>query len=236
MPEPGSRRVSGQNPGFTLIELLAVIAILAVAAAITIPAIASTRERADNLLCLSRLRSLGQGIRLSALDNAGDFPRSFHSAGSHGQANWVATIAPFLGINAETGSQEWTDAINKTFRCPSDRTRDPWMFSYGLNVFFELTPDGDDYTGSPATWRKAESVPRPARTILLAESRPVAFGDHFMCHQWSSINAARNAMDSLRHGKTSNYLFVDGHAEALKVQQTFDPAEGINLWNPSLAR
>jgi len=29
---------------------------------------------------------------------------------------------------------------------------------------------------------------------------------------------------------------VDGHAEALKVQQTYDPAEGINLWNPSLAR
>lgn len=236
MPETRRAQAPERRRGFSLIELLTVIAILAVAAAISVPVIASVRKRADNMLCLSRLRSLGQGVRLYALENSGEFPRSFHSAGAHGQADWVATTAPYLGISAEPGSPRWTDAINKTYRCPSDQTRDPWVFSYGLNVFFELSPDGDDYVGGPATWRRAESVPRPARTILLAESRPVAFGDHFMCHQWSSINAARNALDSQRHGKTSNYLFVDGHASPLRVESTFDPAAGINLWNPSMAK
>jgi prepilin-type N-terminal cleavage/methylation domain-containing protein/prepilin-type processing-associated H-X9-DG protein len=236
MPDLPDPKSAGPLPGFTLIELLAVIAIVAVAAAIAVPASASARRRADNLLCLSQLRSLGQGIRLNALENGGEFPRSFHSAGAHGQANWAATTAPFLGITAEPGTAEWTAAVNKMFRCPSDRTRDPWMFSYGLNVFFELDPSGDDYAGSPATWRRPEAVPKPARTILLAESRPVAFGDHLMCHQWSSVTAARNALDSTRHGKTSNFLFVDGHAESLGMQATFDPPAGINLWNPSLAR
>jgi prepilin-type processing-associated H-X9-DG protein len=57
-----------------------------------------------------------------------------------------------------------------------------------------------------------------------------------MCHQWSKQAAALNAVDSLRHGKVSNYLFVDGHVESLRLEQTFDPAAGINLWNPSLAK
>lgn len=31
-------------------------------------------------------------------------------------------------------------------------------------------------------------------------------------------------------------VFVDGHVETLKAEDTFDPDRGINRWNPSLAR
>jgi prepilin-type processing-associated H-X9-DG protein len=57
-----------------------------------------------------------------------------------------------------------------------------------------------------------------------------------MCHQWSGIPAARNAVAWDRHSKKSNFLFVDGHVEALPVEATFNPGAGINLWNPSLAK
>lgn len=222
--------------GFTLVELLAVIAIIAVAAALSVPSFSAVRKRLDATKCLSRMRELGSGIRLRALDFSGEFPRSFHSAGAHGEAHWPVSIAPYLGISAETGTAEWESAFDRFFRCPADKNTAPEIFSYAMNVFYELDPDGDDYVGSPQRWRTIASVPRPSRCILLGEPRPIAFGDHFMCHQWSKQTAARNALDPLRHGKSSNYLFVDGHADSLPLEQTFDPNQNINLWNPSIAR
>jgi len=38
-----------------------------------------------------------------------------------------------------------------------------------------------------------------------------------------------------RHGSDSRYLFVDGHVEHLRREETFGPAAKRNLWNPALA-
>jgi len=217
-------------------ELLAVLTIIAVGATISVPAISGAQKRAANTTCLSRMRALGSGILLYATDQAGAMPRSFHSAGAYSVPHWPVTIAPYLGISAEAGTPEWEAAFQKYFRCPADKRTDSTIFSYALNVHYELDPDGDDYVGSPARWRTLGSISRPAKSILLAESRPIPYGDHLMCHQWSTVNAARNALDATRHGKTSNYLFADGHAESLPVEATFNPGAGINLWNPSLAK
>lgn len=234
VPEQPSPRLS--ESAFTLVELLAAIAIIAMAVALCVPSFSAVRKRMDTTKCLSRLRDLGSGIKLRALDCSGEFPRSFHSAGAHSEAHWPVSIAPYMGITAENGTPEWGTAIQRFFRCPVDKNSDPTIFSYAMNVFYELDPDGDDYVGSPERWRTIASVPRPSKSILLGEPRSIAFGDHFMCHQWSKQAAARNALDSLRHGKASNYLFVDGHVESLPLEATFDPGQSVNLWNPSLAR
>jgi prepilin-type processing-associated H-X9-DG protein len=182
------------------------------------------------------MRTIGKGVSLYAIDHAGELPRSFHSAGARGEAHWPVSVAPYLEIFAEVGTPEWASAFEKLYRCPTDKSTDITRFSYAMNVFYELDPSGDDYLGSPARWRTISSVPRPSQSILLGESRSLPFGDHFMCHQWSKQASARNAIDSLRHGKSSNYLFIDGHSESLPIEQTFDPAKNINRWNPALAK
>ena len=124
--------------------------------------------------------------------------------------------------------------FNTLYRCPEDKTRDPKVYSYALNVHLELDPDNDDYLGEPTTWNRASSVPAPARTILLAETSGSA--DHLMCHWWESAAIAATEVDGLVHGKkTSNYVFADGHVESLPFDQTYDPGKNLNLWNPSLA-
>ena len=79
-------------------------------------------------------------------------------------------------------------------------------------------------------------MPVPARTVLLAEIRGVDFADHLMCHLWSGTTAARKALDSTRHGRLMNWLFADGHAEALPLGAVYDPDRGVTRFNPALAR
>ena len=223
---------TGENnpPGFTLVELLVVLAVVAVLVALGGVGWAAARDQSRQAACLQTLRSLGQGVLLYANDHAGEFPRSYHSAGAHREPGWAASIAPYLGASEELDYAGWTRFFNRYYRCPLDSNRDPSLYSYGLNVYLEVQPGGDSYRGSPTTWRRLQSIPQPSRTILLAEVRPEAWADHFMCHLWGGRSAARNALAQPRHRGKNNFLFVDGSATPLSEEATFP--EQPDAWNP----
>ena len=148
------------------------------------------------------------------------------------QTQWSIALLPYLGHDGSYSKQRAREIFNTEFRDPADRSTDPNTWSYALNVYFELDPDYDDYDGSPNRWNNINSIPRPVATVLLAECKPVTNGDHFMCHQWNSLTSARNAVDYQRHGKTSNYLFADGHVESRALESVFNPELGIDSFNP----
>jgi len=222
-PQPRPTR-AGQ--AFTLVELLVVIAVIALLAGLLLPALAGAKARAQAVICLGQMRQLGLAVRLYADDHGDEFPRSQHSAFAHGQLTWGRALAPQLGADPIA----WTNLLRTLYRCPADRRTNGW--SYGLNVYFELGPD-DDYEGKPLTWRHVGSVPRPSVTVLFAENASEA--DHIMPNFWT---AARDAVDvaSRRHGRTSKYAFVDGHAEARSFGSIYEPTRQIDQWNPSLAQ
>jgi len=176
------------------------------------------------------MRKIGSGIQQYSMDNNNEFPRSLHNAWSLGKIQWSAAILPY--IDTEGGENPTELTFTQKFRCPVDKRKGDLVRSYALNVFFQLGP-GDSYKGSPSRWWTFMSVPRPAATVLVAEN--LSGADHFMSHMWTTAKGAANAIDSRRHGKTSNYLFVDGHVESLPLEEVFDPKRNINKWNPSLA-
>lgn len=220
--------------GFSLTELLVSMSVLGALVAFLGVALPSALVKARNAQCMAKMKNLGNAMFFYMQENEGEFPRSFHSAGRAGRDSWAKEILPYLGESSSNAN--WEQSFNKHYRCPEDKKRDVNSYSYGLNVFFELTPDGDDYEGAPATWRRPLNLAHASKTILLAEPRATSYADHIMSHMWSRANAASTAVDATRHGKkTSNFLFADGHAESQPISSTYDPTKGINLWNPSLA-
>lgn len=222
--------------GISVLEMLIAFSLGAVLATLAVAGASNATHNARNAQCLSRMHHLGGGIFLYSQDHNGEFPRSCYSAANAGKKPWGKAILPYLGLPGDPSDAEWEAIFKVHYRCPADKSSKPPLWSYGLNVHFELNPDVDDYEGSPATWCRMANVERPCPTILLGEPRGVDEADYIKCHRWTSAKEASDAIDGLRHGKTSNYLYVDGHVKSLPVLTSYNPEKSVNRWNPALAK
>jgi prepilin-type N-terminal cleavage/methylation domain-containing protein/prepilin-type processing-associated H-X9-DG protein len=79
--------------GFTLIELLVVIAVIAILAALVLPALAGAKLIAERTTCLSNLKQIGCAFTMCLGDNSDRFPdrrdlKSSLSGGYHPWTSW----------------------------------------------------------------------------------------------------------------------------------------------------
>ncbi len=121
----------------------------------------------------------------------------------------------------------------ESFRCPGDKQliragNRTFMRprSYGMNVFFGWTPDritGATYHGQPGgqfrTFKTVGATTRPSDFFVFGEIHPFSicqppFGVHPMLTPTSTARSYH--VPGNQHGRTTQFSFADGHAEAKK--------------------
>lgn len=99
---------------FTLLELLVVIAIIAVVAGLTFPVAQSSRQKGNQMSCLSNLQSIGQALRLYRMDER-EYPPALYGYQEEGNRNQDGELEPttFLYPHYVRAKRE--------FKCPNNR-------------------------------------------------------------------------------------------------------------------
>ena len=217
---------------FTLVEILAVIAIVGILAAVLLPAYGRMQQNAGAARCASNLRKISTFMNQFAGDNNGCLPIS-RVWGSGGIA-WYEQLTPYSGVECTTAIQP---AV-KAFICPQSNFPSrldgrAMGLSYGYNAKF-----------GQAQWRPVNMRRPLSRIILLAErwasNTPDPNGrkggadwNWAVNPPYDNVpNTGGNACLRVKHAGTSNYLFLDGHIERLKPEQTYPDGPGTptDLW------
>jgi prepilin-type N-terminal cleavage/methylation domain-containing protein/prepilin-type processing-associated H-X9-DG protein len=162
--------------GFTLIELLMVIAIIAILAAILLPALAGAKEKANRIACTSNLRQWGIAQILYLDDNNGVFPLArisktapgaptgynddnmlwtdlalFAAAGS-GAGAWFNALPPYVAVRPLTeyaGNPAIFVNGRSVFTCPTANSK-PAELDPLTRVVFHYAINNKGNTGLPA--------------------------------------------------------------------------------------
>lgn len=111
-----------RRAGVTLIEVLVVVSILAVLAAILLPALARARSQARGVQCLSNLRQIASAFHAYADANDGTLPDEWSGL------TWDALIFPHLPAEG-------------VYLCPADPTAEDDETSYEWRDRFQVPAD-----------------------------------------------------------------------------------------------
>ena len=136
----GKPKMKQCRQAFTLIELLVVICIIAILAAMLLPALQSARESASVATCVSNLGQISKGFQMYAT-NFNDFMPALTSLQeSGGTCSWERAIADSLG--QEIGNVN--SSFRKSLYCEADSsdpkgtTSEGGKKSYSLNCLQEV--------------------------------------------------------------------------------------------------
>jgi prepilin-type N-terminal cleavage/methylation domain-containing protein/prepilin-type processing-associated H-X9-DG protein len=216
-----------KRSAFTLIELLIVIAIIAILAAVVLPMLAASMERAHAVEDANKIRQLGIGVQTYLSEN-GD--AMFQQKAT---TSWPDVLqAKYV--------QNW-----KAFRSPFDRRSDagsdPAPVSYGINsALFSPAPDAPpanpgDYRGNTSEFASSSS-----ELIFMAPALDNASMLHFSGISTANVAVQPPIASATNLGTHSmrsliNVLLADGHVRAMTWNEFSDSSSnpaGLRRWSP----
>jgi prepilin-type N-terminal cleavage/methylation domain-containing protein/prepilin-type processing-associated H-X9-DG protein len=235
--------MKARRRGFTLIELLVVVAIIAVLAALLLPALGSARERGRMSVCASNLKQISLAVQLYADDHNGAIvPGQYGGGGTPVTATWPSILVRFGYVEAPYApADNVLSTAASVFRCPSGRAEvdtaglpsgyagryntlgakaHPFRWNDGTNSFvIHAWYASNGRTFCNNTWpfiRRASDCPTAVPKNLSVIRYPaitVALFDGKWMH-----NGDEGRINARHMGqRLANILFFDWHVEARDV-------------------
>ena len=241
MGSPSHRRrwtSASPHPGaFTLIELVVVITIVAVLAALLLPALSASKAKAQAVFCQNNYRQLQLAWCLYVSDHNDSLPPNegqdrprpprsdVHFWWAQGNMDFdndnSQNLDAGLLLNPEyalLGSYSKTASI---YRCPSDRSR---VFVDGVAKDRVRSVSMNEYLGgmvncwindpTPNGPQRMSQIPRPAMTFAFIDHHPDSITSPlFQVDRNQGENLRIISWPGIFHGQGASVTFVDGHAE-----------------------
>jgi prepilin-type N-terminal cleavage/methylation domain-containing protein/prepilin-type processing-associated H-X9-DG protein len=221
--------------GFTLIEMLVVIAVIAILAALLLPALGRAKVQAVNTVCMNQLRQLQLCWQMYALDNndqlvPNDYVYDVLTQDPISQGNsWCLgnTRTDTTTTNIENGLLFPYNQSTRIYRCPADKstveTLDgeplpiPRTRSYNMSMSVNGEPERLFWIPS---FQKFSHIrdPSPSRLFVFIDVHEDSILDSLFGIPTPGSSYDGNWFDipANRHGQAANLSFADGHVEHWK--------------------
>jgi len=219
--------------GFTLIELLIVIAIIALLAAMILPALSVAQAKGKQLACLNNLKQLALCAQMYTADNAGKLPQNFPSYPDQFTNTWVRgnMKVPNDSTNQSLIQQGMLFPYGNQvplYRCPADPSRTgglPRLRSYSMNSWM-----GSRYmeTAGEQAYRtfvgdSELALAGPARLWMIIDEHELSIDDAWFLVTMNDSQPFAN-YPATRHARGYPLAFADGHLEAYHLR---DPRSAL---------
>jgi prepilin-type processing-associated H-X9-DG protein len=206
---------------FNRIELLVMVAIIAILAAMLLPALTRAKQKANQTDCLSNLKQLGYALQMYTSDNEDLLPGPLWngmqaSADANSSEQFLYYAAPYLGVPPLSDEV----AVIPAAACPGYMGSAPGISSIKDmegRISYLLNPDADPQPGAPVRPFGYPNPPQaplnrsqlnqygpPAGIFAISDADKGNVTDRTV-GWWSDLPGVPV------HGSTRNQLFFDWH-------------------------